>query len=56
MEQMSIEDNTTLSFEWENDEKWKKWTWKGVILIEDEKNIQRIWYHIGKNTIENALF
>ena len=60
MEQMSIEGNgRTIQF-WLWNEKMtkseKKWTWKGVILIEDEKNIQRIWYYMEKNTIENAIF
>ena len=52
MEQMSIEGNgRTIQF-WVWNEKMtkseKKWTWKGVILIEDEKNIQSIWYHMEK--------
>ena len=56
MEQMSIEGNgRTIQF-WVWNEKMtkseKKWTWKGVILIEDEKNIQSIWYYMEKNKMQ----
>ena len=56
MEQKSIEGNgRTIQFLVWNEKMMKsdkKWTWKGVILIKDEKNIQSIWYYMEKTQLK----